>query len=568
MKKAGFLALALVLLAAVFPVAAQAAPGDVRIEQVQIELPEAQAYFYVEGGTDEVPQVTARLGDDTLAVEEVRRYNPARDATHYLFLVDCSTSISPQQMDGVKAALTTFAEDLQPDETVSLLAFGVEVETLLLRSADGAEIARAVAGLQPDKEGTVFLNAMAQAIELTSNQAFAMERALCFVFSDSIDYNVGGYTTQEVEEMIAATGVPFYALGFDTGTKEALDTFGQLARTSGGAIHIVDAQTVGNTFESALRQTRQVWVATLRASSNVVAAPVQSFALATPSGNEGQIQVPVRFWVPDETAPTVVEVAQITDESIRIVFSEAVQGADVTGSYTVRQNDDLLELRAVAYDDAQFASVLTFSSPPPSGQLTIDFPGITDVSMEKNRVAQAAGLPFGGAAPPPPEETEDNTLAVVLWFLVPILCITVVAIVAITLSRRRKSRASAPQAPEARPDAAAPQPDPKTGLPTVRLVVQNLQGEKQTIEQPIDHVLFVGRSAACDIRFDDPALAEQHFTIELHNGHFTLTNLSGRETLVNDVPAGEAHPLKTGDIIAAGRQVMVFHHSNSAPHPQ
>lgn len=180
-KRLGVCAAALLLVMAFLLPAGALAEGELRIEQVQVEMPEVRAWV-ADGGGEVPAEVSATLGGRALELDEIRRYDPALDATSYFFLVDCSTSTTWGQMEAVKAALTAFAGQLDANASVTLITFGVGVEVVLQRESDPGAITAAVASLAADQPGTLFFDALAKAIDLSSGQEYALERKLAFVF--------------------------------------------------------------------------------------------------------------------------------------------------------------------------------------------------------------------------------------------------------------------------------------------------------------------------------------------------------------------------------------------------
>jgi pSer/pThr/pTyr-binding forkhead associated (FHA) protein len=84
----------------------------------------------------------------------------------------------------------------------------------------------------------------------------------------------------------------------------------------------------------------------------------------------------------------------------------------------------------------------------------------------------------------------------------------------------------------------------------IRAVSGNLHGRSFTLTEP----KLVGRGSACDIRIDDPALAERECQLELHNDRVVLRSLgNGEFTSVNGVPVGDA-------VLAPGDQVVIDQH--------
>ena len=84
----------------------------------------------------------------------------------------------------------------------------------------------------------------------------------------------------------------------------------------------------------------------------------------------------------------------------------------------------------------------------------------------------------------------------------------------------------------------------------IRAVSGNLYGRSFTLTEP----KVVGRSAACDIRIDDPALADRQAQFELHSDRVVLRALGNSEfTTVNGIPVRDA-------VLSPGDQVVIDQH--------
>ncbi|CAN5158633.1 hypothetical protein BH11PSE14_BH11PSE14_01890 [soil metagenome] len=84
----------------------------------------------------------------------------------------------------------------------------------------------------------------------------------------------------------------------------------------------------------------------------------------------------------------------------------------------------------------------------------------------------------------------------------------------------------------------------------IRAVSGNLHGRSFTLTEP----KLVGRSPACDIRIDDPALADRQAQFELHGDRVILRTLGTAEfTSVNGVPVRDA-------VLSPGDQVVIDQH--------
>jgi pSer/pThr/pTyr-binding forkhead associated (FHA) protein len=84
----------------------------------------------------------------------------------------------------------------------------------------------------------------------------------------------------------------------------------------------------------------------------------------------------------------------------------------------------------------------------------------------------------------------------------------------------------------------------------IRAVSGSLYGRSFTLTEP----KLVGRGSGCDIRIDDPAMADRECQFELHNDRVVLRSLGNSEfTTVNGVPVGDA-------VLAPGDQVVIDQH--------
>ncbi|MDR2570310.1 MAG: VWA domain-containing protein [Oscillospiraceae bacterium] len=561
-----------------------AAPESIRIEQVQIEKPDVHAWIAADDGDFNGAGLSARLDNSPLTLAELRQFDPAIDATAYYFIVDCSRSVRTAHMNATKRALIGVAENMGPNDTFTLITFGVEVNMTLNRETDIEKISIAINELVADQRGTLFFESLALAQELASNSNHALERKLAFVFTDSDDYAVGSTTKDEVERLIETGNLPFYAIGFDNGSREGLDYFGTFARTSGGVIRIVSAQTLNAAFDEMIEMVNNTWLARFKAESNIISASSKEFILTVDSSGATAVRlVPVLFWQPDNDAPEITSFEQLTPESIRLHFNKPVEGASIIDSYIVKDSEgNVLGISAVAYDESDSSVVLTFSAPPLSGILTVECPGLTDISMERNRVTSNVSIDFSGTDPveptpvpptpePPPPPPEPETTPIAAWIFICVLAAVIITAVAVSLIRKSNKspvtvfndssaellniKQSGKAANDMQIHFVSGHPEPKQ----IKLNVTDASGKSHIVEIPINKTLFVGRSDICDVFFDDNTMSRQHFVIGEENDVFSITNLSeSGNTFLNGVPIKNPRPIQNGDTIKAGQQTIVF----------
>lgn len=537
------------------------------IEQAQAELPLLRAWVYAEAppGGDEV---MLTLGGQPLETLEVRPADPAKDSTSWYFLVDCSTSTTAAQMEAIRDVLDEFAGHMGKNDTVSLISFGTQVDTLLRQESEPAALAAAAQTLAPNQPGTLFFDALAACVEL-SGQGEPLRREVAFVFSDSVDYNLGGYTKAEVDALLAGGSLPVYAFGFDTGGKDELDNFGALARSSGGAISVVDAQSLPGAFAAQLERIQSALFIEARTRNNIIAAPVQTLEVTTGAAT-AEAQVAVRHWTPDTEAPRVIAAQQVSDESIRLAFSEPVTGAENPASYEIiRENGDLAGVSAAAYSETDNTVLLTLSPLPPGGPLRILCPGVRDVSMEQNAVTGETILEFEAKTLSVSTTQEDAPFA--LWLLLTLAGVAVIAAIALAVVKKRggfvvkgdklhfADAAVVERELANAPGAQVRFVQSKHPVPEITLQVSAGGAAGRTVRVPLDKTLFVGRGDVCDLVFDDPSMSRQHFVLSEENGVYTISNLSETVgTRLNGVAVQKPRPLQTGDVIEAGNTKLIF----------
>lgn len=564
-----FLALTFALSLTVFGV------ENLRIEQIQGEMPNLDLYFYAEGAPSE-----ATLDFMGKTLEATALTGVSNSTTHHFFLVDCSTSTTYAQIEGVKGALADFTAQKSPTDTVTLIPFGTEVTILLEGETQEAVIYEAIDSLKADQPATLFFDSIALASALAEDLP-PMERCVLYVFSDAGDYNLGGYTQEEVQSLLLDGGLPLYAFGFDSGSKDDLDRFGALARGVGGEISIVSGQTVGTMLKATVEQLSSAYVAHFTTSSNHLPDP-GAVATLTVDRVSGSIATHITAYLKDDVAPTLVSLTQLENNNLVLTFSEPVLGADRSGNYIVKDGGGgILPLSGVVYEEDSATATLTLASLPSQGTLTLSTTGITDDSQDKNLVETTVTVAFTlpetrveEAQPTPTTpvvEEEERQGAPLVAYVALVIIALAIATGMILASMKKKKRteevAQAPTFPPTPPTQTAPIYG-ETGKAhfqggnllskTVVLSVTNVSGKTSRVKLSMTKTMFVGRSEICDVVFDDISMSRQHFVLEDVGHDFTITNLSNGPLLLNGVQVQNPRPIHGGDVIEAGAQRIIF----------
>ncbi|KAA2285994.1 FHA domain-containing protein [Arenimonas fontis] len=104
---------------------------------------------------------------------------------------------------------------------------------------------------------------------------------------------------------------------------------------------------------------------------------------------------------------------------------------------------------------------------------------------------------------------------------------------------------------ERRIPAAAPAPMSEAQrVSAARVVLRGQSGPHFGRSLTLSEPRLIGRSAAADLRLDDPAVAERHAVVELHGDRIVLRSQCAEPTLVNGVPVLDA-------VLAPGDQLQV-----------
>ena len=558
----------------------------VRLEQVVLHMPDARFYFSGEREA-KAEELRAFIGDEELSFVSLERFSQTGGGICYYVLLDVSASITEEEFGGIKEALAGFAEGLSEQDRMVLITFGEQVQTVF--EEDGAALGSGSArekilALENTDQKTLLFEAIDRMAELSDGaQAQSGMRRAAFVITDGEDIARGKATRQEAERTLKESGVPVYGFTVSGAGKEAEDAFGEFSRESGGTLTILEPGREAEGLAAVKERLMNSWEAVFEADSNRVANGMVNVSLEfTDTGEKKQTQAMQNRWQADEEAPVVLEAFPEGEKQLRVTFSEAVTGADAAEHYELSAADG--QILVPVYASAQEGgteAVLTFDALP-AGAYELHCTGLKDVSMEENEMdcvfsvlvegeavqaetavsAEAEGsVPAGYAA--------AGGAALVLT-----VCLFVLLIGKKRAKKRRENAGQEGRDKEAgnraggsEKNAAAPDGVVGVGLqPNRRVKVERrdleeltvhfqARGQKDEIDVVVQKSMIVGRSAACELSFDDPALSRQHFSLEISEGGLWIRNLSQSGfTLVNGVKLQEkAVRLRSGDWIGAGQ---------------
>ena len=579
--------------------AGTAEPGMLTINQVSANKPEVTVYFDLtgefreDGLTGEPPagelSAEARLGGETLTPVSLESFDAGSEGIWYIFAVDCSTSMTAQQISSIRGAITDVAESMGGGDRATVIAFGKTVDVLVNLSGDKDEIIEAASALRANQNGTLFYDALIKVLELGGTYGDGIpERRSAFVFSDAEDYNVGGYVKEEVDAGLTNAPIAIHAIGLNNNSRAALDAFGAMARLSGGSIDVVTHNTLRGTVKTRADGLRSGYVARFAAKTNIISGVEEELAFTVAYGGSSysaEARLTPARWIPDNAPPRIISAEQTAPSTILVRFDKPMLGADAAGNFRVEDaGGDLLAIRTVSYDETAYTATLTLVEIPLSGKITVTSQGVTDASMERNAVAGPVTIDFKGAEPtappetpsaplmppdpaaPPVQEAGGEPLSPAVWLFGSLAIALIVMGVTLGVIKSRGGLVRVDGklrfAGAARQEVFVTEEEADsvqyqfitTKPPELSLRVIDGAGKAKDLTLPVSGSMFIGRGAGNDLVFDDPRMSRHHFVIEaVDGGGFTVQNLSeSGATFLNGVPLGSPRPLLEGDKIAAG----------------
>lgn len=289
------------------------AKNGIRLEQVRLNMPEAR--FYFSGGTPSwepgTQELRAFIGEEELTQVSLERFADTGEGICYYVLLDVSASITEAEFGGIKEALAEFAGGLSGQDHLVFITFGEQVQTVL--EEDGAalkqeQVQNTILSLENTDQKTLLFEAIDQMASMADAEP-AMEnmRRAALVITDGEDIATGKATRKEAEETLKESGIPVYGFTVSGAGKEATDAFGELARSSGGTLTILETGQETEGFENVKEELLNSWEAVFAADSNRVTNGMVNVSLEFPdTGEKKQTEAMQNRWQADVEAPVIL----------------------------------------------------------------------------------------------------------------------------------------------------------------------------------------------------------------------------------------------------------------------
>ena len=415
---AGLIVLLTVLLLCRVPVRAD---DEAAIEQVVIFKPVVRVDY--RGAIDQVPTVFLN-GEQLSVTGDPVKIGDSGIGIEYYVLLDISGSLSTDRFENIKASLQQFITELRENDRLVLYTFGDTVQKVLTGEEDREGAVQTISTLANGDMNTALFDAMNQAaseIEQISDDGL---HRLIICISDGEDFADKTKNAQTVSDSISAKGIPVYTVAVEKKdeTEEEARTnrssFSAVAINTGGVPWTVDQLPEGvenlwsNSVMNGLSIIRTTVLNTnhmeLAASSNLVSMGLEDLVLRMPDGKELTRKVLVSRHLPDDQAPSVTDVSTVSENEIRVAFSEPVSGAEKPENYKLGGDHTVAISQVVAEDPSSNIYSLILGEKLTNGSYSLQIQNVTDISQEKNLLqlyTEPQPLIVSGL----PEETEPET---------------------------------------------------------------------------------------------------------------------------------------------------------------
>lgn len=523
------------------------------IEQISLHMPDVRVYYR----SDQQEQnYEAYLGGEALNYDKSAQFSELNEGVDYYILLDISASIPDSQFANIKDGIINFISSEGEKDKCVLLTFGDESNVVLNGSENPQDAAAVVQGLKNDDMETVLFQTLVKTADMIDQAAQTEEkRRVIITITDGEDCVTGQATSNEAVSELNHKGIPMYAIAVDVGKEEYINSFGELARNTGGTLSIFNSGTCLDLMNQIRNTVQDSYVAFFHSDTNVASNTREDLTVKflDQQVTDTKEVIPTR-WISDTEAPQVVQWEKESDNELKLTFSEKVLNADNLADYKVERDGEAVAVDSVFYSEKETPyAVLTFKDKLYTGNYQINFSGITDCSMEKNGITKLDSFDLDGA-----KKGKSTTFWIILIAgIAAVVVAGVIIVVVVTYKKVKKNKGVIYVDGKA---TLASNVDVKqhvsvVNLPqkTVTFLMKDQINGKCELKITINGSAMAGRSDDCDIYFDDPKMSRQHFALETDGNDVYITDLeSSNGTLVNGVRLNRRRKLLPNDEITAG----------------
>lgn len=559
MRKAAALPAAL-LLACLCALPAQAAEttgaiggASFRIEQVYVNVPELDIFFYAAGQEGEAVSpamvqaagVELRLGDEVIDTGAV---GVAADPICYCLVIDNDARLSSAALASTKAGIRRLIAGKGANDQIALFTTAGGTACVLGPTTDAGAAAAALADIRL-AEGASDLTGTAADIYRYVNenyQSLAPRKALfAFTQSAGLVNNLG----------LAAALAGGYAgrLNMETCTIVACDS--EMPFPASENLLAVKPEEIGSVLEDRQRQMSAALEIKTDIPESRYGEKLELLTLTVPKLGSA-VQCTATVYMGHRLTPPAVEKVEVIGRSrLRLTFNQAVDNAGRPGSYRITSSDIWnfrVGVASVEPAPDGRSAVLTTAGPLYEGSYEVGLKNVTSRVSAVNVSSSREETAFRIAVWP-----RDRAFYLARLRLPLLLAALLLAALAGgSLYARRKDRA-AEQAAEAEHLLAG---SGAAALPR-RWLTLFIRARRSVAETRwagvVESSLLIGSDAAqCDLCLEDSRVAPQHCLLGVDGDALVVCPLGDARVRVNNEIIGGSYRLQNGDTLSIGRTTL------------
>ena len=534
------------------------ADGGKTVEGVFINKPDITFVAKGDASTDDFKNV--KVDDYKINIGKAEKYDIENQKVAIYVAVDISSSMyyEGDAIEPLKNSLKKLAATVGSDDSFFLYTMGNSTTKVLKGGESTSDVNNAIDNLYHTGEDSAICESL-NVVYKDAAKNLDFDRKFVICISDGYDY-YKDTTYETIKSLYKSHSLPLYSLilGNHDQTDERIKAFKEAVTLSGGAFETYNQTNAKAKFDVIKKKINNATVirGAFDDGSNAYDESKTGCVLKFDGGSVESVAV--RSNVEDDTAPSIKgDITYNKDtKSLEIKFSEniAVKESEIS----ISKNGKNIPIEsAKAVDDTLY---IMPKDDFYSGEYEFNLAGVTDISREKNKIAQASQV----------KHIKAISLAVKIlkkWWWVSLPIIFLIALYLVLVLAKRKKKVTTikdiftTQVEERVVEQhhtnyvrqqvyANPQP---AAAPRRLSMYIEVAGIRQRADIDVVQPVFVGRSSQCDICIEDTKLSRQHFRIDLINGNFVVSDLNTTNgTFVNGTRVTARQLVRPGDRIEAG----------------
>lgn len=519
----------------------------------------------------DVSQITAKLGNKSLAVESAEEYSEDSHTAKVYVLLDISSGTSDEYFEAMLDAVDKYITSFSDNTAFEMYTFGDSVEQLLDGSESDSKVSSRIQSLSNDDNERQLYEAICSVYEAATVSESVYDREYMIVFTGAEDNQTGKTTYSEAKTIVADKSIPVYMMLTEESSSSGINKAAAFARKTGATYKTFNSSNIDKNFKKLKKVIKNVVIVKLKASTNVAGGSKKLLELNI-SGTSVSEYVKLINSKEDNTAPQVTSVSGDKEKNaIVIAYSEPMSGAGNILKYSVTDSEgEQIKIENVEYDSNTISAYLYAADTLYNDTYSITFSGITDASESKNALNADGSYEVAGLEEKPGFFAEHKQVFIYAAIILLIVGLLITIIIVVSVKKKKAAETvTVDDISEIKKDLVRETNEilvsnvkEKTNIrhhiqsPSgrkIRITVNMNNRTQQTIDTEIISSIIVGRAQECDICIDDTNMSRQHFAIEDIGGRLILTDLnSSNGTYLNGIMINGKYVLENGSKISAG----------------